>query len=391
MRDVIVVGAGPGGSSVAKELALRGYDVALYEKRQEIGAPKRCGEGLSSSSIERLNLKIPRHCIRENIKGAIVYAPNGKSVEISFDRVVGHILERKMFDKWMAEEAARAGAFVRAKTYIKELLFENGKVCGVRGTFEGEEFEERARVVVGADGVESKIGKMAGLKIRSNPQLMDSGYQYEMANVDLEHRGYLELYFGNSIAPRGYVWIFPKGKDVANVGIGIAGDHDRPAKSYLDDWITTKPGIRKGSILEVNAGGIPVGGFLKNMVTDNFLLVGDAAHQVNPIHGGGIAESITAGRIAASVIDEALQKGDTSARTLDKYNKVWWKERGEKLRKIEKLREVVEEMDDETLNFLASELSGRDLMEFTRGNRLGKLAKILMKKPGLVLLARKLL
>ncbi|MGC9311017.1 MAG: NAD(P)/FAD-dependent oxidoreductase, partial [Candidatus Aenigmatarchaeota archaeon] len=216
MRDVIIVGAGPGGSAAAKVLAEKGLDVALYEKRQEIGAPKRCAEGISLDMLELLGIKPPKNCFRQGIDGARVYAPNGKYLEAGFSKNAGYICERKIFDKWLAEEAARAGAYIRAGTPITEVIKENRKVCGVKGKFFGEPFEERCKILIAADGIESKIARMAGLNTTCDPHLTDSGFQYEMVGIGMDDPHKLHIFFGNEIAPRGYVWIFPKGRDVAN-------------------------------------------------------------------------------------------------------------------------------------------------------------------------------
>ncbi|MFB6217164.1 MAG: geranylgeranyl reductase family protein, partial [Candidatus Aenigmatarchaeota archaeon] len=298
------------------------------------------------------------------------------------------ILERKQFDKWMAKRAARAGADVYSHTKITGLL-ENNK--GVKGIRDGEEFEEESEMVVAADGVESLVAIEAGIKQPSNIKLVDSGFQYEMTDLDLEHPEKIVLYLGNDIAPRGYVWIFPKGDDTANVGIGILGDEEKTAKHYLDRFIEDRPELNKGSIIEVNSGGIPVGGFLDDMTEDNCLAVGDAANQVNPIHGGGMAESIKASRIAGDVITDAIEEGDTSKQNLQDYNERWWKERGKSLRKVEKVREVMENLSDDDLNFLAKELEGDDLTSLSHGNALKKLGRILLKRPSLVKLGRKLI
>ncbi|MCK4729879.1 MAG: NAD(P)/FAD-dependent oxidoreductase [Candidatus Aenigmarchaeota archaeon] len=390
MRDVIIVGAGPGGSATAKHLAEKGYNVALYEKRQEIGAPKRCAEGFSLTGIKEFNLNPPENCIRQKINGSRVYTPNGNFVEVDYEVDGGCILERKVFDKWLAEEAVRKGAKVQAKTTITGLLKENGKVVGVKGEFVGEKFEERCKVLIASDGIESKISRMAGLNTTCSPKLVDSGVQFEMAGIDIEDPKKIYLYLGNKIAPRGYCWVFPKGKDVANVGIGILGKHDIPAIKYLERFVESREELKKGSILEVNSGGIPVGGLLQKMCLDNFLVVGDAAHQVNPIHGGGIYEAQFAGRIAAEVVDEALKKADTSEKQLDKYNKEWWEKRGNYLREVELLREVFEKLSDEDFNFLSKNLKGENLVDFCGGNNLMILGKLLMKRPHLIKFAKAL-
>jgi len=389
--DVIIAGAGPGGSSAAMHLAKLGHSVLMLEKRQEVGAPKRCAEGLSVNTAKVIG-KIPAWCIAQKIYGAKVYSSDLSSVMIDFgEDSTGYVVERKALDKWLAFEASRAGAKVFAKSEVTGVLKDGGAVTGVRASIlGGQEMDIMAKVVIAADGVESTVARKAGLDTSSKLINVDSGFQYEMSNVHLEDDRKIALYFGCEIAPRGYIWIFPKGHDVANVGIGTAMA-PKPAKHYLDAFIESHPEIFKdSSIIEVNSGGIPVGGFLDNMVLDGFLVVGDAAHQVNPIHGGGLKEATIAGRIAANVISKCIRSGDVSAKALSEYNRIWWSERGKKLKMVQKLREVMEKLSDGDLNMLARELDGDMLIEFTRGNKMATLAKVLMKKPKLIKLARHL-
>jgi digeranylgeranylglycerophospholipid reductase len=390
--DVIVVGAGPGGSATARKCAELGLKTALIEKRAEIGAPKRCAEGLSSSSIAAIGQKIPDYCITQTIDGALVFAPNGKKVLVNYGETRGYILERKRYDKWLAEEAARAGARVQSKTEVVNVLKKDDYVSGVEAVFEDEKFSMDAKVVVASDGVESRVARMAGMNTANKPVNIDTGFQFEMVDIKLEDPHKLEIYMGNEIAPRGYIWVFPKGEDKANVGIGIGGQgYEKTAFRLLSDFVSKSNNLKHGSITEVNAGGIPVGGFLENMVMNGLVVVGDAAHQVNPIHGGGLKEAAVAGRIAGEVIASSIHEGDFSEKALSKYNELWWEERGKYLKNVEKLREVVEKVSDDDLNILAEALEGDDLVEFTRGNRLSKLGGILMKNPKLIMLARHLL
>jgi len=384
--DVIIIGSGPAGTSCAKKLAENGFSVKVFDRRAELGAPKRCGEGIDEK-IQDVIGKIPDRCIAKKIKGVRVYAPNGRYLEAVLD-YGGFVLERKVFDKWMAEEAIKAGALIQTNTFISSLTKNDGYFNGVRGEFLGEEFEAKAKIIVCATGAESPLRKHA-LGIYSKPNLIDSCLQYEMSGIDF-NPDFIHIYLGVEISPRGYAWIFPKGTNRANVGIGIVPG-EKSAKFYLDKFINEYPEIKKGSILEVNAGCVPVGGMAENMVTNGFLVCGEAAHHVNPIHGGGMKEAIISGRLAADVISECLKKNDFSEKALSKFNNLWWEERGNKMRKVEKLREVVEKLSDNDLNGLVDALKSEDLIEFSRGSKLSVLAKALMRKPKLITLAKHLL
>jgi len=216
MNDVVVIGAGPAGTACAKKLAENGFSVKVFDKRAEIGSPKRCGEGLSEASQQFVG-KIPDRCIAHKIKGARLYAPDGRYLDAILSEG-GFVLERKVFDKWLAEEAVKAGAVVQANTFISDIVKdERGYFVGVKGEFLGNEFEEKARVVVCATGAESPLRNKA-LGVFSKVNLIDSCLQYEMTNVDMVP-DLIHIYLSGVLAPRGYVWVFPKGEHRANVGL----------------------------------------------------------------------------------------------------------------------------------------------------------------------------
>ncbi|MBN1358247.1 NAD(P)/FAD-dependent oxidoreductase [Candidatus Bathyarchaeota archaeon] len=387
MNDVVIIGAGPAGTACAKLLAENGFSVKVYDKRAEIGAPKRCGEGISEASQDFVG-KIPDKCIAQKIKGARLYAPDGRYLDAILSSG-GFVLERKVFDKWLAEEAVKAGAVVQANTFISDITKdERGYFSGVKGEFSGNKFEEKARVVVCATGAESPLRNKA-LGVFSKVNLIDSCIQYEMTNIDIVP-DLIHIYLSNVLAPRGYVWVFPKGEHKANVGLGIVPQDKKPG-AYMEEFLKLHPEISKGSILEVNAGCVPVGGLVKDMVANGFVLCGEAANHVNAIHGGGIKEAVLSGQMAADTIAECLKKKDVSKSALSAFNNRWWKERGKYLRKVEKLRETLEKLSDPDLNDLVDALKPEDIIEFSRGAKLSILAKVLMRKPKLVSIARHLL
>jgi len=387
--DVIVVGVGPAGSSAARYCGEKGLKVLAVEKRQEIGVPVRCGEGLSRSSMERMGIKLDRSWVSRVIKGASVYAPNGGKVTVDFEGPEGWVIERKIFDKYLAKFAAEAGAKILTKTEVVAVE-SKGKGLNVKMRSGGRNFETGCKILVACDGIESRIARFMGMKTTLALEDIASCVQFEMANIKIDPER-IEMYFGNEIAPGGYVWIFPKGKRTANVGIGVRKPFAKKhAIEYLKNFISKNPNLRGGSVLEVNSGGVPVGGLMEDMVSDNLVIVGDAAHQVNPIHGGGIAESYIAGRIAGEVIAKAIESDNFSKKFLYEYNKKWWDTRGKKMRRLLKLRKVVESLNDEELNWLADYLKGEDLISIARASGLRKLGLLLMKRPRLVTIARKL-
>ena len=375
--DVIVVGGSVAGLRSAEQLAKKGLNVLCLDKKQEIGVPKQCGEGLSLNHLRRLHIK-PQSCWAvQKIKGAALYAPNGKKVEIDFGKTMGFVIERKMFEKYLAKKASKAGATIKVRSNVTDVKrIKDGVEVKVSDLF-AETYN--AKMVFACDGPQSSTANMLGLPIKIKPEDLDSGIQYEMTNIEFEQPELIHLWFGNNIAPRGYVWVFPKGKDHANVGIGIGAHIKGSAKAYLDKWIEKMPGIKKGSIIEVNSGVIPVGGLLEKMTSDNLIVVGDAAHQVNPIHGGGMGLAMEAADIGASVAAKAFEKNDFSDNVLDEYNKIWWEKYGKRLMRILQIRYMMESLSDKDFNAIAESFTGEEIMLLQSGE-LAKSKKLIVKK-----------
>ncbi len=360
--EVIVIGAGPGGSIAATTLAESDVDVLLIEKRQEIGSPIRCAEGVGKEGITEFIDPDPRWIAAE-IKGFRLYAPNGMPVEI---RGLGDgcVLERKIFDRELASRAADAGADVMAKTGAVGLYMEDGEVRGVHINHLGEEALVRSRIVIAADGVESQVARWAGLRTVPKLRDIDTAVQYLMSDLEIDPE-VCEFYFGQEVAPGGYVWVFPKGDRMANVGIGISGNNSYPktAHQYLQEFIDRR--FPRNAILSVMAGAIPTGATVRKMVTDGLMVVGDAAHHTNPLSGGGIVNAMKAGKLAAEVAIKALEVGDCSEKTLQVYEKRWHRSVGKSLKRYYRIKEAAMRLSDQDMNEAAKVLSKLDMEDIS--------------------------
>jgi digeranylgeranylglycerophospholipid reductase len=166
------------------------------------------------------------------------------------------------------------------------------------------------------------------------------------------------------------------------------------AKQYLDRWIETQPGLRNGSIIEVNAGGIPVGGFLEKMSADNLLVAGDAGHMVDPIHGGGIGIAMEGGRLAAQYALKAIKSNKFDDNELGAYTAAWFELRGNELKRRLRSRHLLEQLNDDDFNYLAESLTMDEALKLGNGT-LSKtelavlFTKKLIKRPGLIKIIQK--
>jgi len=356
--DVIVVGAGPAGSSVATTAAIAGLDVLLIEKRQEIGDPVRCAEGADKAGIKR-HIKPDPRWIAAEVKGSRIFAPDGTKLQISeelFGAEVGYVLERKIFDRALAEQAVSNGAEVIVKTRAIGLIRKNKQITGIHARSIGELVDVKAKIVVGADGVESKVGRWAGINTTLAPKDIETCAQFLVSGIEVDE--YCQFYLGNNIAPGGYAWVFPKGREMANVGIGVLGsrsDKGMPVK-LLSNFV--KHHFPKGKIIEMVLGAVPASGPIEKTIADGLMLAGDSARQSDPLTGGGILNALDAGVMAGTVAASCIEKDDVSEQALMEYERQWRENIGKKISKALVVKEKLVTLTDEQFNTLAHSIKG---------------------------------
>ncbi|BAW31423.1 MAG TPA: NAD(P)/FAD-dependent oxidoreductase [Methanothermobacter sp.] len=377
--DVLVIGAGPAGSTAAKHAALGGAKVILIDKKSEIGAPKRCAEGVSMGGLESLGIEPNPRWITRKIEGVRLVSPNGTSVWLTSDKVelpeAGYILERKVFDKHMAMDAARAGSKIMIKTLARGMeQTDDGYIVNLE-TIE-KKFQIKANIVIAADGPESRVARWAGLNTATKAKDMESAAQFEMVGVEMEDNNCIEFYFG-SVAPGGYAWIFPKGDDIANVGLGILATRTpKSAYEHLLEFVEDCPATRNAQPVELNVGGDPVGGMPKKLVTDNLMVVGDAAGQVNPLTGGGIITGMTAAMLAGKVAAKAIRDGDASKARLGEYEKLCHESIGKSIQKYLKVKDYMLSLSDDELDSIAEAFKDVEFEKISTTELVKKLIKV---------------
>lgn len=380
--DVLVVGGGPAGSNAAR-YAAKGADVIVIEKKKEIGSPVQCAEGVSQGLFEKLEMKQDSRCISTKIEFVKLIAPNGTVVRLDGEKVKywksGMVLDREVFDKSIAKEAARNGADFLMKTrFVSAKRNSNGVT--VQAKHMNEDIQIDAKIIIGADGPPSIVAKSLGMDTTVPLRYLESGIQYLMMPMEIEPC--IELYFGDCYAPGGYTWIFPKGEDQANVGLGVLPVKAKQTAQYYLDKFIERPRFKKAKIVEVNAGAIPVNGPLKEPYMDNLLLAGDAGRFVNPLTGGGIHTAIITGKHAGELAAEAIAKEDYTANYLKRYNDMWKPDIYEELDKCLKAQEAFMTFNEKDLDSIADTLKDLKLETIST---ISILKAIVAKNPGLLL------
>lgn len=362
--DLVIVGAGPAGSITAKYAAMGGASVLLLEKRQEIGSPVRCGEGIAREWIDEVGIRLDRKWVTHEVEGAKVVSPNGSSFCIN-ERIagdeVGTVIERDIFDRTLAEDAIRAGADVMVKTAVTGLI-KDGGVKGVVAESPHGRLEILAGCVVGADGFESQIGRWGGIDTTLKPRDVTSCLQYRMTNIESDP-DYCEFILGSG-APGGYIWVFPKSEESANVGLGMQLKKLKrkgELRYWLDKYLEKDERLKGGKVIEIVSGAVSTCAPIDKTVLDGLLLVGDAARQIDPITGGGIANACKAAKIAGEVLAEAAQANDFSERMLAKYENGWRKRLEEVLFRNWMAKEKLVTLSDETFDKIIEVLAREDL------------------------------
>lgn len=357
MFDVIIVGAGPAGTTAALYAHRLGLNCILLDKAV-FPRDKICGDALSGKSVRimrELNLLDEVEKLDGSGINRITFgSPSNQQFDIHLqgkkkkDQITkGFVIPREIFDNYMFEKAD-AVTETRQGFSVKDLIIENDHVIGVIGkTKNGDEEEIRAPIVMGCDGSNSIVARKLGL------------YEMNMENTSVAVRCYyegvkgltdqIELHYVKEVNP-GYFWLFPAGEGRANIGIGLSKSYmkkeKRTLRQIMDEVTQTeyfKERFSDAKQLERPIGwNLPLGSIHRKNHGNGFMLLGDAAGLIDPFTGEGIGNAMVSGQYAMEVASKCKKTGNFTERALAEYDVLLWEEVGKELRTSTKLQSLAQ-------------------------------------------------
>jgi len=423
-HDVIVAGGGIAGLITASSVAHHSkQDLSILvidrnpqsEMGKKTGGGWVCGDAVSKGSLDFLEshvgIKYGKPELEWSVHGVVAYSPDHQS-KAMFDGQ-GFILNRRLLPERQRQDAEKLGVQFQFNAYADSLIAKDGFIRGVRcrSAKDNSTFKKTAKVVVDATGSASRLRTSLPIKsfiekeIDKEQDIESTGryiITFEVARDDKTYfdPDYAIIHLDQKIAPGGYAWVFPKGENKANVGLGVAqrilvernrayGRNDT-LSSLIEDYVRNNPAIKnwklaEGQQDEGNSKGnwqVPIRRQNDCLVANGYLIVGDAAWMPRPIDAGGIGPAIYASSIAGSVIAEALEAGDVSERGLWKFNTEYVRTYGNRMASSEVLRRFLQRLSNEELNYGMKHLLSqedvdriikREQPEFKRASQASKL------------------
>jgi geranylgeranyl reductase family protein len=367
--DVIVAGAGTGGATTAYTIAKKGHSVLVIDRKaRDVIGDKTCGDALGHHHLKELDElvgipSLPKDIIEYDVNGIDIIAPDREHrLRMAGPTTTGMSFNRHKMGQWFIDLAEKTGAEVWASTRVKKLIFDDGKVSGVTVQREGEDSERKlsAKVVVDATGATGMLRRQmpetspVEREVAKEDTMVAVRDIYSTPDYTFEEPDILEIYWDQDWTLGGYTWVFPQGSNRVNVGCGLMmiPDYKQP-KNVFNDFVKKSWDFMSSKLELIHSGGgiAPVRRPIDTLVDDNFMLVGDAGAQVNPIHGGGIGSSLLGGAHAGTVASEAIESGSTSIDSLWKYNPLYMESYGIKQAALDVFRWFLLNVTNEDINF----------------------------------------
>lgn len=357
--DVIVVGAGPVGSTAARYAAINGASVLMVEDHASVGSPVGCTGLLSTRAVAECDVRPSDRFVLNSVRGAFVHPMNGESLPIDGKEKKAYVVSRKNFDRTLASMALESGVELRLNTRATDLKYVNG-VQKLSVIENGQHREIKTGVVIGADGVRSRIARMAGL---GSVKKILPGVQIE-APYNSPDTDFVELFVGSQ-APGFFGWAVPVDDKISRIGLAIDSNTDESVLTCLDRMLKNNPHIasrHRGGHLDLVTGGIPIGP-LEKTYAEGTLIVGDAAGQVKPTSGGGVYTGAACAKIAGELAAKAALEDDNSAQRLSEYDRRWREKLGRELAIGMNIHNFIAGLEDEKMDELIASMNKESILE----------------------------
>ncbi|MBS3060661.1 MAG: geranylgeranyl reductase family protein [DPANN group archaeon] len=336
--DVVIIGAGPGGSAAALYAAKKGLKAVLVDKAK-FPRDKTCGDGISGKSMRVLKelglTSLIEQKEHSKMRGVIFSGPNGQLLDLVAKDVpyCGYVVRREVFDNTLFQEASKVTEAMQ-ETSFKDLVFDGDQVKGVIVTTkDNEDIQLNCKVVIAADGALTPVGRRLGKERMPEDHVMVGirGY-YKGINNNTDR---IEIHFLESLIP-GYFWIFPtQNPGEANIGLCIIEKYSKQRKINIrnevnrvikEETLFKERFVNAELVSEMRGWNLPLGSLKSKKVYNGALLIGDAANLIDPITGEGIGNALLTAKFAIDAIADAIETGDFSERGLKSYDEMIEKE-----------------------------------------------------------------
>lgn len=353
--DIAVIGAGPSGLISAREASLRGVKVIVLEEHREVGLPCHCAGLLSIKGLKEINVPVNGPYVLNRFKGARFFSPSKLSFLIERKDHVACVVNRHVFDLFLAEKASKNGAIIKLNSRVNKVKYYGDRwILNV-----GDGGEVMAKLLIDAEGAASRILRMIGFKTLNMSRLL-SGLQVDLEGVDLDP-DYVEVHFSNRLAPGLFAWVIPLSEESARVGLACKESNVRARLIRFMKMRFGEDFENKVRILKLYSGPVITQGPIKRTYGDSLLVVGDSAGQVKPISGGGVIFGGICASIAGEVASKSILEGNTGESFLKTYEVKWRGRIGRELRNALFIRNLLNALSDRDLDKIFSIIINKEI------------------------------